>query len=145
MCASGGRDFSQAPKRTRSQECERCTHECCPAPRRGKERYESTRFALYFRGCVRHVMLVLWIACAAWSQQPPAVEEVLRHAIALHQAGDVAAAIPEYRAYLKQVPGNVMARSNLGAALSRAGPASEKPLSNTRRLWNRSPAMRRFV
>jgi tetratricopeptide (TPR) repeat protein len=121
MCASGGRDFSQAPKRTRSQECERCTHECCPAPRRGKERYESTRFALYFRGCVRHVMLVLWIACAAWSQQPPAVEEVLRHAIALHQAGDVAAAIPEYRAYLKQVPGNVMARSNLGAALSRAG------------------------
>jgi hypothetical protein len=26
-------------------------HECCPAPRRGKGRYESTRFALYFRGC----------------------------------------------------------------------------------------------
>ena len=46
---------------------------------------------------------------------------LLRHAIALHQSGNVAAAIPEYRAYLKQVPGNVMARSNLGAALSRAG------------------------
>jgi tetratricopeptide (TPR) repeat protein len=74
-----------------------------------------------FFAVARFACLVLWLACAAWCQQPPAVEEVLRHAIALHQAGDVAGAIPEYRAYLKQVPGNVMARSNLGAALSRAG------------------------
>jgi tetratricopeptide (TPR) repeat protein len=107
MCASGGPDFWQAPKRTRSHDCERCTH----GPR-GRP--------------VRHVIwLALWFAAAAWCQQspqqPPAVEEILRHAIALHQAGDVAAAIPEYRAYLKQVPGNVMARSNLGAALSHAG------------------------
>jgi tetratricopeptide (TPR) repeat protein len=69
--------------------------------------------------------LVLWLVGTAWSQQapqqPPAVEQVLRHAIALHQAGDFAAAIPEYRAYLKQVPDNFMARSNLGAALSHAG------------------------
>ncbi len=67
----------------------------------------------------------LGLAFTAWSQQPPqqppAVEQVLRHAIELHQAGNVEAAIPEYRAYLKEVPGNVMARSNLGAALSREG------------------------
>ena len=53
--------------------------------------------------------------------QTPEAEAILRHAIELHQKGDVAAAIPEYRAYLKQVPGNVMARSNLGAALAHAG------------------------
>jgi tetratricopeptide (TPR) repeat protein len=69
----------------------------------------------------RFAILALCLAGAAWSQQPPAVENVLRHAIALHQAGDFAAAIPEYRAYLKQVPDNFMARSNLGAALSHAG------------------------
>jgi tetratricopeptide (TPR) repeat protein len=72
-------------------------------------------------GVTRFAWLVLSLAGAVWSQQPPPVEQVLRHAIELHQAGDVAAAIPEYRAYLKQVPGNVMARSNLGAALARAG------------------------
>ena len=65
--------------------------------------------------------LLVWLAGIAWSQQPPAVENILRHAIELHQAGDFAAAIPEYRAYLKQIPGNVIARSNLGAALSHAG------------------------
>jgi tetratricopeptide (TPR) repeat protein len=69
----------------------------------------------------RFAPLVSWLALIAWGQQTPAVEEVLRHAIELHQAGQVTAAIAEYRAYLKQVPGNVIARSNLGAALSRAG------------------------
>jgi tetratricopeptide (TPR) repeat protein len=69
----------------------------------------------------KFIFLALSIAGVLRSQQPPAIEEVLRHAIELHQAGDVSAAIPEYRAYLKQVPGNAMARSNLGAALSRAG------------------------
>jgi tetratricopeptide (TPR) repeat protein len=57
---------------------------------------------------------------AAWTQ-PPDAEEILRHAIELHQSGNVAAAIPEYRAYLKQVPDNFMARSNLGAALAHTG------------------------
>jgi tetratricopeptide (TPR) repeat protein len=69
----------------------------------------------------RFAPLVCWLALIAWGQQAPAVEDVLRHAIELHQAGQVTAAIAEYRAYLKQVPGNVIARSNLGAALSRAG------------------------
>jgi tetratricopeptide (TPR) repeat protein len=63
------------------------------------------------------------LALPAWiaTGQPPASEAILRHAIELHQAGDVDGAIAEYRAYLSKVPGNSMARSNLGAALSRAG------------------------
>jgi Flp pilus assembly protein TadD len=61
------------------------------------------------------------LACAAWAQQPPSGEDLLRHAIQLHQSGDMEGAIREYRAYLKQAPKNVMARSNLGAALSRGG------------------------
>src|SRR5450631_2045367 len=64
--------------------------------------------------------LLLWLACAGWAQQP-ADEAILRHAIELHQAGDMDGAIREYRSYLKQAPGNVMARSNLGAALVRSG------------------------
>ena len=58
----------------------------------------------------------------------------MRHAISLHQSGDVTAAIPEYRAYLKQVPGNVMARSNLGAALARAGLYAEAIVEYNRAL-----------
>jgi len=69
----------------------------------------------------RFVALVLWFSTVAWTQQAPEAESILRHAIELHQAGNAAAAIPEYRAYLKQVPNNVMARSNLGAALAHTG------------------------
>jgi tetratricopeptide (TPR) repeat protein len=65
--------------------------------------------------------LVAMVACATWAQQPLADENLLRHAIQLHQSGDTEGAIREYRAYLKQAPRNVMARSNLGAALSRGG------------------------
>ncbi len=36
--------------------------------------------------------------------QTPATDDLLRHAVDLHQAGDITGAIPEYRAYLKQVP-----------------------------------------
>jgi tetratricopeptide (TPR) repeat protein len=62
----------------------------------------------------------MWLVCAAWAQQP-ADEAILRHAIELHQAGDMDGAIREYRSYLKQSPGSIMARSNLGAALVRSG------------------------
>ena len=62
--------------------------------------------------------LVLWMAAAAAQPQPPP-EAIFRHAIELHQAGDLEGAIRGYRDYLKQVPDNFMARSNLGAALSR--------------------------
>ena len=65
--------------------------------------------------------LAVWLACAALAQQPTAAETILHHAIDLHQAGDIPGAIEQYRAYLKLEPKNVMARSNLGAALSRVG------------------------
>jgi tetratricopeptide (TPR) repeat protein len=65
--------------------------------------------------------LILSIPGVARCQDAGSPEGVLRHALQLHQAGDMAGAIAEYRAYLNQVPDNVMARSNLGAALARAG------------------------
>ena len=65
--------------------------------------------------------LALWLACAATAQSPPSPDALLRHAIELHQAGDIPGAIAEYGSYLKQVPKSVMARSNLGAALSKSG------------------------
>src|ERR1041384_2445134 len=65
--------------------------------------------------------VVALLAAAAWAQQSPSGEDLLRRAIQLHQSGDTEAAIRDYRAYLKQAPQNVMARSNLGAALSRGG------------------------
>ena len=72
--------------------------------------------------------LAAMMACATWAQQTGSQatvqatgEDLLRHAIQLHQAGDTEGAIREYRAYLKQAPRNVMARSNLGAALARSG------------------------
>jgi len=64
------------------------------------------------------VFCLIALAGTAFAQAP---EDILRHAFELHQAGDIDAAIAEYRSYLKQAPTNVMARSNLGAALARAG------------------------
>lgn len=69
----------------------------------------------------RHVLVILSLISAAIAQSQPASEALLRRAIDLHQAGDIPAAIDAYRAYLKQEPKNVMARSNLGAALSKSG------------------------
>ncbi len=68
----------------------------------------------------RALSLAALLVCAAMAQQP-SPDALLRHAIELHQAGDIAGAIVEYRAFLKQSPNNVMARSNLGAALSKSG------------------------
>ena len=65
--------------------------------------------------------LAVWVACAAIAQPQPAPEALLRHAIELHQAGDIPGATAAYRAYLQQAPKSVLALSNLGAALSRAG------------------------
>ena len=73
------------------------------------------------RACGRVSGLAIWLTHTAMAQQQPSPDTVLHHAIELHQAGDIQGAIAEYRAYLKQEPGNVMARSNLGAALSKAG------------------------
>ena len=64
--------------------------------------------------------LILSIPGVAWCQDAPP-DAILHHALQLHQSGDIAGAIAEYRAYLNRVPDNAMARSNLGAALARAG------------------------
>jgi len=69
--------------------------------------------------------LVLSIAGIAWCQDASGADAVLRHAIQLHQSGDMAAAISEYRNYLAQVPDSIMARSNLGAALAHSGQFEE--------------------
>jgi tetratricopeptide (TPR) repeat protein len=67
---------------------------------------------------VRIVVALTWAAVA----QPQASSDaLLRHAVELHQAGDLAGATSAYREYLKQQPKSVMARSNLGAALSKSG------------------------
>jgi tetratricopeptide (TPR) repeat protein len=62
--------------------------------------------------------LMICLADVAFAQTP---DTTLRKAVELHQAGDLSGAIAAYRAYLKLEPRNVMARSNLGAALSKAG------------------------
>jgi tetratricopeptide (TPR) repeat protein len=83
------------------------------------------------------LIATIWLASAVCAQQPVA-EPMLRHALELHQAGDMEGAIREYRAYLKQVPHNVMARSNLGAALSRAG-HYEEAITEYKQALDREP------
>jgi Flp pilus assembly protein TadD len=56
------------------------------------------------------VLLAAMLAAALWGQQP---------------AGDVEGAIARYRKYLEAHPDSVEARSNLGAALARAGRYAE--------------------
>lgn len=64
------------------------------------------------------VLVVALFAGAAYAQ-PDATEEILKQAIGLHQAGNVAAAIPSYEQYLAQRPDSLIALSNLGAAYAR--------------------------
>src|SRR5215831_18084365 len=59
-------------------------------------------------------ILCLILLPIAWAQPQISADSLLGHAIQLHQSGDLEGAIREYRAYLKQVPDNAMARSNLG-------------------------------
>ena len=73
------------------------------------------------RARIRTVCVVAGLASLLAAQTPPSGEAILRHAIQLHQGGDVEGAVREYRAYLEQNPDSVMARSNLGAALARLG------------------------
>jgi tetratricopeptide (TPR) repeat protein len=68
----------------------------------------------------RVAVTIAFFAAAALAQQA-SPDTILRHAIELHQAGEIDGAVREYRDYLKQRPANVQARSNLGAALSRGG------------------------
>ncbi len=58
---------------------------------------------------------------AAKPQSSAPVEEFLKEAIRLHQAGNIESAIPAYQKYLKQQPNSLIALSNLGAAFARTG------------------------
>ena len=69
------------------------------------------------------ILALLLIQYRAFAQETP--EQILRHAIALHQSGDAEGAIREYRAYLKLRPDSPDVRSNLGAALSKTGRYTE--------------------
>ena len=67
-------------------------------------------------------LIVSLLASTLCGQQPAASSDaLLQHAITLHQAGDLDAAIGAYREYLAAEPDSVQARSNLGAALARTG------------------------
>jgi tetratricopeptide (TPR) repeat protein len=68
-------------------------------------------------------VVVLFLACFAAHGQKP--EATLEKAVAAHQAGDLDAAVAGYKEYLKGDPGNVMALSNLGAALAKQGRYAE--------------------
>ena len=65
------------------------------------------------------VSAVLLVCCALVRAEQP--EEILQRAVQEHQAGDIRAAIRDYREYLKLEPDSVPARSNLGAALAKLG------------------------
>jgi tetratricopeptide (TPR) repeat protein len=69
--------------------------------------------------CLQFAALIL-LACCLHAQQD-ATEEILKHAIALHQSGDIKGAIEAYQKYLAVRPESPMALSNLGAALAREG------------------------
>ena len=68
-------------------------------------------------------LALLSLQCLAPAQEAP--EQILRQAIAMHQAGDTEGAIREYRAYLRLRPDSPDVRSNLGAALASTGRYSE--------------------
>lgn len=73
------------------------------------------------RSAAGFAAIALWVSAVRARQSAPSPEETLRHAVELQRSGEIAEAIAEYQAYLNQVPDNVMARSNLGAALAHAG------------------------
>ncbi len=62
------------------------------------------------------------LLCAQTSQSP---QELLKQAIAAHQAGKLADAVRGYRTFLDMYPDVVQVRSNLGAALAAQGQYQE--------------------
>lgn len=76
--------------------------------------------------------LLAW--SAAISGQPAPVENLLKQAIGLHQAGHAEQAIPVYEKYLAQRPDSPLGLSNLGAAYSRVGRYEDAIVQYTRAL-----------
>jgi len=69
---------------------------------------------------LQYVIALLVVSGAARAQTTD-VEAILKKAVGLHQAGDIAAAIPAYEEYLPLRPDSPLALSNLGAAYARVG------------------------
>jgi hypothetical protein len=67
---------------------------------------------------VRPLPILALLGCSL-AAQPDATEDILKRAIAMHQSGDVAAAITAYEQYLASLPDSFIAHSNLGAAYAR--------------------------
>jgi len=67
---------------------------------------------------MRFFGLLLWVSVLA-AQGPD--DQILKDAIAAHQAGNIDAAIGGYERFLKVYPDTLIALSNLGAAYARAG------------------------
>jgi tetratricopeptide (TPR) repeat protein len=70
-------------------------------------------------------LALLVLSVFAFASEPEAPEKLLQRAISEHQTGNTAAAIRDYRSYLKLRPDAVDARSNLGAALASTGNYTE--------------------
>ena len=83
---------------------------------------------------------MLALVAPALRAQPPATDpaQLLQHAIARHQSGDLDGAIRAYREYLAAQPDSMEARSNLGAALARAG-RYEEAIAEYDRALSKSP------
>jgi tetratricopeptide (TPR) repeat protein len=66
-------------------------------------------------------LFLLFLFAATLLAQQDRTEDILKEAIRLHQAGDVAAAIANYQKYLAVRPDSPLAHSNLGAAYAKMG------------------------
>ena len=80
------------------------------------------------------LIVVGLLGTALATAQDHSDEQVLREAVELHQAGNYAAAIKDYQAYLKAHPEAAAVRSNLGAALAHEGRYSEATQEYTQAL-----------
>jgi len=67
------------------------------------------------------LLLLTGLSGLSVQAQPDRWEPILKHAIELHQAGDVEGAIDAYRNYLTGRPNSPLALSNLGAAYAKTG------------------------
>ena len=66
--------------------------------------------------------VVTGVLCAQATQSP---QDLLKEAIAAHQAGKLDEAIKDYRSLLELYPEMAMIRANLGAALAAQGQFTE--------------------
>jgi len=101
---------------------------------------------LFVQRAVRAAVLSALVAgaAAALSAQSPDADALLSRAVVLHQTGDLEGAAALYVEILRQVPGAVRVRSNLGAAYAGLGRFEEAIVEYRRALDEQDdPAIRR--